>query len=228
MQAYLHELSKIGWTGLLLMFLRTVSSKRQLAGSLFCSALFIFGGKHMNAVIYRPYKRQDFKAVSSIINIIWKHESYYSPKTAVRLSEAYLRLCLTEQTFTQVALADGKPIGIIMGNHIRRHRCPLVLRLQAGWSVLVLSMTAEGRRSWRFLEEIDRIYAALLSGQPQEYRGELSFFAIHPDYHGQGIGRELFSHFCIYMERENIQHFYVFTDTSCNLSLIHISEPTRP
>lgn len=75
----------------------------------------------MNAVIYRPYKRQDFKAVSSIINIIWKHESYYSPKTAVRLSEAYLRLCLTEQTFTQVALADGKPIGIIMGNHIRRH-----------------------------------------------------------------------------------------------------------
>ena len=25
------------------------------------------------------------------------------------------------------------------------------------------------------LEEIDRIYAALLSGQPQEYRGELSF-----------------------------------------------------
>ena len=130
----------------------------------------------MNAVIYRPYKRQDFKAVSSIINIIWKHESYYSPKTAVRLSEAYLRLCLTEQTFTQVALADGKPIGIIMGNHIRRHRCPLVLRLQAGWSVLVLSMTAEGRRSWRFLEEIDRIYAALLSGQPQEYKGELSFF----------------------------------------------------
>lgn len=170
----------------------------------------------MNAVIYRPYKRQDFKAVSSIINIIWKHESYYSPKTAVRLSEAYLRLFLTEQTFTQVALADRKPIGIIMGNHIRRHRCPLVLRLQAGWSVLVLSMTAEGRRSWRFLEEIDRIYAALLSGQPQEYKGELSFFAIHPDYHGQGIGRELFSRFCMYMERENIQHFYVFTDTSCN------------
>lgn len=131
----------------------------------------------MNAVIYRPYKRQDFKAVSSIINIIWKHESYYSPKTAVRLSEAYLRLCLTEQTFTQVALADGKPIGIIMGNHIRRHRCPLVLRLQAGWSVLVLSMTAEGRRSWRFLEEIDRIYAALLSGQPQEYRGRTVFFS---------------------------------------------------
>ena len=162
----------------------------------------------MNAVIYRPYKRQDFKAVSSIINIIWKHESYYSPKTAVRLSEAYLRLCLTEQTFTQVALADGKPIGIIMGNHIRRHRCPLVLRLQAGWSVLVLSMTAEGRRSWRFFEEIDRVYAALLSGQPQEYKGELSFFAIHPDYHGQGIGRELFSRFCMYMERENIQHFY--------------------
>ena len=129
----------------------------------------------MNAVIYRPYKRQDFKAVSSIINIIWKHESYYSPKTAVRLSEAYLRLFLTEQTFTQVALADRKPIGIIMGNHIRRHRCPLVLRLQAGWSVLVLSMTAEGRRSWRFLEEIDRIYAALLSGQPQEYRRTVFF-----------------------------------------------------
>ena len=54
----------------------------------------------------------------------------------------------------------------------------------------------------------------LLSGCGR--KGALSLIHIYPDYHGQGIGRELFSRFCVYMERENIQHFYVFTDTSCN------------
>ena len=124
----------------------------------------------MNKITYRPYLPQDFKALSDIINITWGHEKTYSPTTAVRLSNAYLRLCLTEQTFTQVALNDGKPIGIIMGNSFRK----------AKWALSLLSLTAEGRRAGHFFEEIDRIYDKLLSGQARDYEGELSFFCHTP------------------------------------------------
>ena len=47
-------------------------------------------------------------------------------------------------------------------------------------------------------------------------QGRTVFFRDSSGLSRTGIGRELFSRFCIYMERENIQHFYVFTDTSCN------------
>lgn len=170
----------------------------------------------MNKITYRPYVPQDFKALSDIINITWGHEKSYSPTTAVRLSNAYLRLCLTEQTFTQVALNNGKPIGIIMGNSFRPPHKSLKYRLQARWALWMLSLTAEGRRAWHFFEEVDQIYEKLLSGQSQDYEGELSFFAIHPVYRGLGIGKELYRRFFNYMNNENIRHFYVFTDTTCN------------
>lgn len=170
----------------------------------------------MNKITYRPYLPQDFKSLSDVINITWGHEKTYSPTAAVRLSNAYLRLCLTEQTFTQVALNDGKPIGIIMGNSFRSSHKFLKNGLQAKWALLLLSLTAEGRRAGHFYEEIDRIYDKLLSGQPRDYEGELSFFAIHPDYRGLGIGKELYRRFFEYMNSENIRHFYVFTDTTCN------------
>lgn len=170
----------------------------------------------MKKIIYRPYKPQDFNALSEIINITWGHEKSYSPATAVRLSNTYLRLCLAEQTFTQVALNGGKPVGVIMGNSFRNHYRPLRFQFQAKWDLFMLSLTGEGRRARHFFGEIDRIYEKLLSRQLRHYEGELSFFAIHPDYRGLGIGKELYLCFLNYMKGENVQHFYVFTDTTCN------------
>lgn len=170
----------------------------------------------MNQITYRPYAPQDFGALSEIINITWGHEKSYSPTTASWLSHAYLRLCLTEQTFAQVALKNGAPIGIIMGNNFHSPHRSLKYQLQARWALFILYLTADGRRAWHFFEEVDQIYKKLLSRQPQHYEGELSFFAVHPEYRGLGIGKELYRHFLNYMNRENIQHFYVLTDTTCN------------
>lgn len=170
----------------------------------------------MLQINYRPYEPQDFHALSEIINITWNYRKFYSSTTALRLSNAYLRLCLTEQTFTQVALNHGNPIGVIMGKDIRHPNKSFKNQLQESLALFRLSLTSEGRRAGRFFKEIDQIYEKLLSGQPQHYEGELSFFAIHPDYRGFGIGKELYHCFLQYMERENIQKFYVFTDTTCN------------
>lgn len=105
----------------------------------------------MGQITYRPYAPRDFKALSDIINITWGHEKSYSLTTAVRLSNAYLRLCLTEQTFAQVALYNEKPIGVIMGNSFRTSHKTLKYRLHAGWALLMLSLTAEGQQSVAFL-----------------------------------------------------------------------------
>ncbi len=170
----------------------------------------------MNKISYRPYLSQDFKPLSDIINITWGYEKTYTPATAVRLSNAYLRLCLAEQTFTQVAFDNGKPIGVIMGNHLHSSHRHLKFQIQARWDLLTLSLTAEGRRARDFFKEVDKIYEKLLSAQSQDYGGELSFFAIHPEYRSLGIGKELYNRFLNYMKSESIEHFYVYTDTTCN------------
>ena len=138
-------------------------------------SFFLLGGISMNKISYRPYLPQDFKPLSDIINITWGYEKTYTPATAVRLSNAYLRLCLAEQTFTQVAFDNGKPIGVIMGNHLHSSHRHLKFQIQARWDLLTLSLTAEGRRARDFFKEVDKIYEKLLSAQSQDYGGELSF-----------------------------------------------------
>lgn len=84
-----------------MMLPRTVSLKGTVVMFPILSGSFLLlGGISMNKIIYRPYRSQDFNPLSDIINITWGYEKTYTPATAVRMSNAYLRLCLAEQTFT--------------------------------------------------------------------------------------------------------------------------------
>lgn len=62
-----------------------------------------------------------------------------------------------------------------MGIDFRNQYDSFKLRLQALWAVSILSLTAEGRRAWRFLRKVDQVYEKLLSEQRQQYQGEFSF-----------------------------------------------------
>lgn len=170
----------------------------------------------MGTVIYREYQPADFAALSDIVRVTWEHDKLCTPKIAVLLSDTYLRFCLAEQTFTRVAEFDGKAAGVIMGHNLRKTHGPLLFCLQAWQSLFRLSLSKEGRRAWKFFRKMDLIYEQLLADSSSVYQGELSFLAVRPDCRGRGIGKELFALFQQYMEKENIKHYYVFTDTSCN------------
>lgn len=165
---------------------------------------------------FRPYQKKDFAALSKIIGDTWRHEKFCgSAKLAKKLSDTYLYFCLAGQTFSQVALINQKPVGIIMGN-VLQHRRPLKYKIAARWSAFCLSRKKEGKTAWKAFEEISRIDQSLLKETGKNYQGELSFFAVSSEHRGKGIGKCLFHVFCEYMEQEKIEDFYVFTDTSCN------------
>ena len=69
-------------------------------------------------VILREFRPQDTDALADIIRITWGYDKFGSHETACKLARAYLDLCLTNQTYTQVAIVDGVPVGIIMGKNI--------------------------------------------------------------------------------------------------------------
>ena len=66
-------------------------------------------------ITYREFQKQDTSYVSDIINETWNYERLTSPNIDKMLSTLYLYSCLSNQTYTQVALENDMPIGIIMG-----------------------------------------------------------------------------------------------------------------
>ena len=52
----------------------------------------------------REYQKQDFKTVETIIRETWHYDEFSSQKTAVKLARAFLSSCLTNYTFSRVAV----------------------------------------------------------------------------------------------------------------------------
>ena len=76
----------------------------------------------------REYQKQDFKTVETIIRETWHYDEFSSQKTAVKLARAFLSSCLTNYTFSSVAVLEGKVVGIILVNDIQNHKCSFANR----------------------------------------------------------------------------------------------------
>lgn len=167
-------------------------------------------------IIFREYNESDRIYLEQIIKETWNYDRFCTPKTASLLAHIYLNSCLANQTFTQVALVGNMPIGIIMGKNNLTHHCPLKLKLNMMKSIFRFLITKEGRKVSSVFGGVEKIDQELLSQCEKDYQGELAFFAIQAEYKGLGIGKQLFQNLVAYMQSQNINNFYLYTDTSCN------------
>lgn len=175
------------------------------------------GTNKMNdQIILRTFQKTDRPALENVVREAWKYDRFCTPKTASKMARVYLNSCLINQTFTQVAVINDTPVGIIMGKNIQKHKCPLTLRIKWMASIISLYISKEGREISKIFECVQGIDKELLSRCGKEYKGELAFFAISEQCRGKGLGRKLFETAVDYMRSQNIPEFYLFTDTSCN------------
>ena len=170
----------------------------------------------MKEIILREYQETDRMYLEDIIRETWNYDKFCSPIVAKKMAKLYLNSCLTNQTFTKVALISHIPVGIIMGKNIRKHKCPIHLRIKWINSIISLYCLKEGRKVLKIFDGIEGIDQQLLSLSGKKYKGELAFFVVDKKSRGKGIGRKLFQSAVDYMKSQNISKFYLFTDTSCN------------
>lgn len=165
---------------------------------------------------FREYQEEDFEVLESVIRETWHYDEFSSPKTATTLARVFLSSCLTNHTFSCVALVDEKPVGIILVKDIAIHRCPLKYRLKQLKSILSLYLTKEGRQVSKIFENVNGIDQELLADINKSYQAELALFAIDSSCRGKGIGKKLFDYAIDYLKKRKLTEFYLFTDTSCN------------
>lgn len=169
----------------------------------------------MNVEI-REYQKQDFKAIESIIREAWSYDRFCSPQIASKLARVFLSSCLTNQTFSRVAIMDGVPVGIILGKDIAAHRCPFSYRIKQIGAILSLYISKEGRKTAKIFEDVNGIDQQLLKECGKEYPAELALFAVSSACRGKGIGKRLFACVLDYFKEHKRKEFYLYTDTSCN------------
>ncbi|MEG2405733.1 MAG: GNAT family N-acetyltransferase [Clostridiales bacterium] len=169
-----------------------------------------------NNIEFRPIEKADYKYLEEIIKDTWGYERFCTPKTAKKLSRVFLASCLTNQTFTLVALNNQVPVGVILGKNEKKHRSKLKYQLRLITSVVGMILSKEGRQTAGVYKNIEKIDKELLAGSGTEFDGELAFFAVRSDQRGNGVGKVLFEKFKAYMQGEKTKNFYLFTDTTCN------------
>lgn len=164
----------------------------------------------------RKYRKQDFKALENIIRETWHYDEFSSPKTAAKLARVFLSSCLTNYTFSRVAIFDGRIVGIILVKDIKNHKCPFSNRLLQIKSILSLYLSKEGRNVSKIFKNVNGIDRQLLNESNKSYSAEFALFAVDSSCRGHGIGKTLFQSALNYIKNQNLKEFYLFTDTSCN------------
>lgn len=169
-------------------------------------------------IILRELHKSDREKLESLICEEWNYEKYCCPQVAAKFARVYLNSCLAEQTYTQVAIIDNVPVGIVMVKNLKVHKCPLAIRLQLLLSTISLYLSKEGRKIAKIYECEDVADKELLMQCKKEYQGELSYFIVSPKYRGKRIGKLLFQKAIDYIYSQKISEFFLFTDTNCNYS----------
>lgn len=169
-----------------------------------------------NFVTFREYKKEEASMIEDLIRRTWQYDELTDAKTAKKLARVFLASCLANQTFTQVALLDNQPCGIIMAKTLENFHCPFKYQYHQLIAIVQLLITKEGRAVSHLFRNVHRIDQTLLKQSQCPYQAELSFFAVDETARGLGIGKALFQQAMDYLRQQHIHDFYLFTDTSCN------------
>ena len=156
----------------------------------------------------RKYQKQDFKDLETIIRETWHYDDFSSPKTAIKLARVFLSSCLTNYTFSRVAVMDGNVVGIILANNISKHKCPFSNRLLQIKSILLLYSSKEGRNVSKIFGNVNGIDKQLLNENNKNYPAELALFAVSSSCRGKGIGKMLFQSALDYMKQEKLKELF--------------------
>lgn len=183
-------------------------------------------------ITFRSIKASDYPALERILCDTWKYEQFCSSACARTMAKLYLASCLVEQTFTQVALRNNEPVGVIMGKNEQEHRPSLRYIIRLVSTGILMFTKKEGRKIAKLFGGFEQIDKNLLAECKTNFDGQLAFFVVRDDQRGSGIGKQLYQSFLAYLEKEDLHSFYLYTDTKCNYKfyehqgLIRLKETT--
>lgn len=169
---------------------------------------------------YREYRPQDADDVKAIVGDAFSAGSYTSqPELLNKALDLILGESLAESTYSQVAVKDGRVLGVLKGRLKGKERIAGSIgdRLRSIARTLSLLVKGPGDRTslLQYLR-LPRAYARLRKMVPTPLPDEITFFAVDESTRGTGVGKELFNNFMRYLQDNGRTTFFLFTDDTCS------------
>lgn len=170
-------------------------------------------------IVYRNVERKDYEKIKELIK-----ETFLIPfgfsneKTLNKLSIMFLNFCLSRSNYSKVALKDGKVIGIILGSS-KNDKNKIVTFgdyfeiIKNGLELVFIDK--ESRRLMKETCQITRIYSEFIKNKKNEFQGCLELFIVAKEARGFGVGKNLNKNLIEYMKEQNVEKFYLYTDSCC-------------
>jgi len=178
----------------------------------------------MNNVTYRPYQEADAARVKELVNEAFHVHLYTKGEGSLLDSalEVYLRQVLTVSTYSQVAIIDGRVVGVVMGKFKGQpylpHRFANKLRLwfhMAKIGVTGFSKLKSLSQYFKFTTAYKNLKKDAIAGRGS-LGDELTVFAVDADTRGTGIGKHLYHSFLEQLRLAGSNDFYLYTDSLCS------------
>lgn len=174
----------------------------------------------MAKVLYKPFEDSDFEPLAEIVREFW-HSDSDLPSREYALAEASYDLAylLGKSTFSQVALVDGVPSGIILARADDAHAAPLAHWAKTAASLDRTMQETEPAAHTRFHAWYDlmaNINAGLSAQCDVPEQNEVTLLAVSADAQGLGIGTVLFDAVSSYFASLGELKVYLYTDAGCS------------
>lgn len=185
----------------------------------------------MTDVQYRPYQPSDAEDVKQLVNQAFSIDRYVkAPRLLAGAKEVYLRTCLTASSYTQVAVVEGKVVGVIMGRVRGEPRLPDRLNNQIATAWEMLKLAVLGINEYASLAQFfkfNTVYKQLKADTKAPTTDELTLFAVDANTQGMGVGKTLYNNYMNHLREKGRNDFYLYTDSRCNVGFYEHQGMTR-
>lgn len=171
----------------------------------------------VSRVSYRPFDEGDFDALAEVLRESW-HADAPTPEFGLAEAKNDLAYSLSISTFSQVALIDNEPRGIVLSGPATARKRPHKRWANKAeeYAAQMQKLDAKAAESYtRFVELSSTKNSALLEKSALAGSHEITLLAVSESARGMGIGSVLIDAVTSHLASHGHRAAHLYTDTDC-------------
>lgn len=172
----------------------------------------------MSSVSYRPFDSSDFDTLAAILQELWHSDSGSSEAYRELEARDDLAHCLSVATFSQVALVDDVPSGIVLarsGTADPTWAAHWNDACRDLWSQMERIDPEALKRYREFIDASTRANEEMLGASDVDRDAEVVLLAVGAATRGLGAGSVLLDAATSYLASRGHRNAFLYTDTDC-------------
>ncbi|MEJ6358694.1 GNAT family N-acetyltransferase [Lactiplantibacillus plantarum] len=158
----------------------------------------------------------EYNHVHHLIIDIWRYRDWADKNEVLPLSELLLDEVLLTSSQLFVVKYHKKTVGMLAASLLKNSLSQSYVRLRKLTALSQLVYKNNPEKVFDFYLETLKLNERLLQKCNQNFDASLNFLILDQQYHGLGIGNELYRLFISYLTTHHASNFYLFTDSFSN------------